>query len=131
MSATPGWVEPLCRIAEDYKRAIARLCDPDASGAEPRSILQQFVEAAPDLSDEDRARFVVQEYLAERPDLIEAWQTYSYDKRTTPSPYLDGMEVGYFEGHRRDVVVYEDRSQACADFICREAKWVLERYGRR
>jgi hypothetical protein len=39
--------------------------------------------------------------------------------------YLDDCEVGYFDGKRRDVVRYEDRLDACADFIVREAHSVL------
>ena len=55
----------------------------------------------------------------------EEWQAYSYDKRTRPSPYLDDCEVGYLDGKRRDVKRYEDRLDACADFIVREARSML------
>jgi len=47
---------------------------------------------------------------------VDAWQAYSYDKRSSSSPYLDGTEVGYFDGKRTDVVKYDDPSEACADF---------------
>lgn len=110
----PEWVEPLCRIVMIWR----------ASGKSP---LQNFRDAAPDLSDPSRLRSLVCDYLAVHPDLIDAWQGYSYDKRTSSGPYMDRKKVGYFDGeHDQDVRQYHDRARACADFVCREAVAVLE-----
>jgi len=84
---------------------------------------QLFGRASPDLSDAARAAALIRLRLGEDPALAEAWQTYSCDKRSRP--YLDDCEVGLFDGKRREVVRYEDRLDACADFIIREARWVL------
>jgi hypothetical protein len=71
----------------------------------------------------------VREVLEREPQLVDAWHNYSYDKRSTPSLYLDGTEVGFYdtEPGRSDVNTYDDALAACAEFICREAAWVLHR----
>src|SRR5438270_12794094 len=109
----PSWLGQLMRIPAELK------------GGE-RSIHQLFQDAHPDVDD---ANFlpVVREALTRSPDTVELWQTYSYDKRGSPSPYLDGVEVGFYDGGSRDVRRYENLTDACADFIRREALWVLER----
>lgn len=61
-----------------------------------------------------------------------AWQAYSDDQRGTPSSYLRGLEVGFADIEerklvRRAVVRHRDQAAACADFIRREAAWVLDR----
>ena len=114
MRTAPDWLGSLCRLPLAFK-----------AGSVP--IRQLFGESAPDLSDE--AEFVarVHDYMAVRPELVDAWQTYSYDKRSSPSPYLDGIEVGFFDGERRAIRLHHDAVHACADFIYREAMWVLER----
>jgi hypothetical protein len=63
---------------------------------------------------------------------VEAWQQYSYDKRASPSPYLDGTEVGFFEvvgdnPRRCAVERFNTTVEACASFIWRETGWLLER----
>jgi hypothetical protein len=67
--------------------------------------------------------------LREQPRLIEAWQQYSEDKRTT-GPYLDlrSLEVGIYEAASgfSEVQVHVDPVEACADFIYREAGKVLK-----
>ena len=114
------------RVAKDVPEWVERLCDlPVRFRAGNLSIRVLMEESAPDLSDVDRARALIRHRLAEEPALVEAWQTYSYDKRSSPSPYLDDCEVGYFDGKRRDVVRNDDRLDACADFIMREARSVL------
>ncbi len=110
----PAWVEPLCAIATIWR----------ASG---KSIHQNFQNAAPELADLPRLRFLIGEYLALHRELVDAWQGYSEDKRTSSGPYLDRKKVGYFDGeHLLDVRQYHDLARACADFICREAVSVLE-----
>lgn len=118
IDSTPAWVEPLCRIAAEYRLGTA-------------SIHELFVRAAPDLQD---ARFgvLVRQRLSAEPGLISAWQSYSYDKRGAPSPYVDGLEVGFLDIREgkpvaRDVRRHADEVAACTDFIYREAAWVLER----
>jgi hypothetical protein len=93
------------------------------------TILGLFHEAAPDLSD--RATFIelVRGYLAGHQELIETCQGYSYDKRSSPSPYLDGTEVGFFSGKRNSVTHHGQPLDACADLIYRESLWVLDRQG--
>lgn len=95
------------------------------------SIKEHFAQAAPDLND--RANFLasVRDYLSERPELVHTWQGYVDDKRGTPSPYLDlrSTEVGWMNtrGRREDVSQYDDALEAVAQFIWREANWVLLR----
>jgi hypothetical protein len=70
--------------------------------------------------------------LLERTDLVSAWQSYSEDKRWSPSPYLADLEVGFFRTYGRrcealDITIHADRAESVADFISREANWVLTR----
>lgn len=92
-----------------------------------KSLSAEFEEIAPNLDDLDALRGAVLEVLERDPLLADAWQTYSYDKRSSPSPYLDGTQVGFFDTDtgRSDVRTYDDPLAACAEFICREAAWVL------
>lgn len=117
-NSTPAWVELLCRIAAEYRSGTT-------------SIKDLFVRAAPDLHD---ARFteMVHRRLSADPGLVGAWQNYSYDKRGAPSPYVDGLEVGFLDIANgkpvaRDIRRHAEKVAACTDFIYREAAWVLER----
>jgi hypothetical protein len=110
----PHWVESLCSIASRWKQPGT-------------TILGLFREAAPDLSEPPSFDRLVKARLGHATMLVDAWQNYSWDKRTTPSPYLDGLEVGFYDAGRHDVVEHRDRVDACADFIHREANWVLRR----
>jgi hypothetical protein len=115
--AAPEWVKPLCEIALAWRGGRV-------------SIHQHFQHASPDLSDGRFGAFV-RAYLSHHPALIDAWQAYSEDKRTSSGPYLDGRKVGFCEvldgkGRLRDVRGYRDRAAACADFVYREAMSVLE-----
>ncbi|GAA1848167.1 hypothetical protein GCM10009687_12790 [Asanoa iriomotensis] len=65
--------------------------------------------------------------LRENPALIELWETWSADQRWTPSAYLEGTEVGWFDGARRNVRIHPDRGAAAADFIRRMAAWLSRR----
>ncbi len=90
------------------------------------ALLDLFTEAAPpnDLGPEYvKSRIALR--LRSQPELIDQWQTYSYDKRATPEPYLDGLEVGMFDAGRHEVETYTDPVDACADFIHREVRWRL------
>jgi hypothetical protein len=88
-------------------------------------MLELMQEAAPDLSSTDEVMRLVRIRLAEEPDLVEVWQSYSYDKRTGGGPYLDDREVGTYKLGREQVVRYDDRIDACADYITREAVSML------
>lgn len=90
------------------------------------SLLDVFRDAAPpsELAPEEVVTRIALRLRAE-PELINEWQTYSYDKRATPEPYLDGLEVGMFDVGRRDVQTYAEPADACADFIYREVRWRL------
>ncbi len=114
----PSWLEPLCRIALDFR-------------TEELSIGGLFQRAAPDLTDPEFVELVAQ-VLNQAPELVVAWQQYSRDKRATPSPYLDGTEVGFVEVvserfQTRNVCRFESAVDACSAFILCEAVWVLER----
>lgn len=94
-----------------------------------RSIRDLFEAAAPpqDVTYEV-LRAAVEEQVRRNPAVVEAWQTYSYDKRGTPSHYLDGTEVGFYDGAVQDVIRHANPVDACVDFICREAQRVLRRH---
>lgn len=65
--------------------------------------------------------------LCENPALIELWEAWSGDQRWTPSVYVEGTEVGWFDGVRRNVRIHPDRGTAVADFIQRLAAWLSRR----
>ncbi|GIF74551.1 hypothetical protein [Asanoa siamensis] len=65
--------------------------------------------------------------LRESPALVERWETWSADQRGTPSAYLEGTEVGWFDGTRRNVVTHPDGPTATADFIHRLTAWRARR----
>lgn len=113
MGDEPGWVDQLCGIAAEWREGTL-------------SIRERFERAAPDLDDP-----AILDYLRRRlgrdSDLVDAWQSYSDDKRSSPSPYLDGLEVGFYDAGRGDVSRHDHPVDACADFIHREARWVLAR----
>ena len=111
-----GWVEAICDLALVFRTG-------------EKSIQQLFEPALIHL--DDRAAFLaaVSERLRERPRLIDAWQEYSWAKRTGRGPYFEQtlLEVGFYDksSGRHDVRLHADPAEACADFICREATWVL------
>jgi len=111
----PDWVEATCRLPLVYRTG-------------DKSIRQLFEAARDQLHD--RAAFIAAaaQWLRHHPELINAWQGYSEDKRR-PGPYLEltSLKVGCYDvasGHR-DVHVHGDPVDACADFIYREALAVL------
>jgi len=64
--------------------------------------------------------------LLRNPELVQAWQNYSWDKRVSSRPYMDGLTVGFFDGQRQDVDMFGDQVDACVHFIYREALGVIE-----
>ncbi len=114
----PSWLEPLCQIALLYR-------------AGELSVRELFQRAAPNLAEPEFVELVAQG-LEEAPELVAAWQQYSHDKRGTPSPYLEGTEVGFVEVldgrvQTRNIRRFDSTLDACSEFILREALWVLER----
>lgn len=69
----------------------------------------------------------VRSALDDRPELIHIWQGWSYDKRWSPSPYLDDLEVGHYDAGKHQVRQHASRTAACADFVLAEVRWVVER----
>jgi hypothetical protein len=59
--------------------------------------------------------------------LVELWETWSADQRWTPSAYVEGTEVGWFDGACRNVRIHPDRGAAVAEFIRRMAAWLFRR----
>ncbi len=87
---------------------------------------QLFDELAPDSSDEVAFCEVLRDQLLRNPELVQAWQNYSWDKRVSSRPYMDGLTVGFFDGQRQDVDMFGDQVDACVHFIYREALGVIE-----
>jgi len=110
----PPWLEPLCRIAVDFRQTN-------------RSIYRLFDEANPDLSDRSGFVALVESRLRADATLVRAWQDYSADKRVDAGPWVDGTKVGYYiRGHdNRDKRTHRTPAAACADFIYCEARVVL------
>ena len=79
-----------------------------------------------DVSDDELVAGVYAR-LSRDPDLIDSWQQYSWDKRWSPSPFLDGLEVGHYDGGRQHVKRYASPAEACADFVLREVRWVVSK----
>jgi hypothetical protein len=94
-----------------------------------KSIREHFEPARPHLANRPAFLSAVGARLRKQPDLIDAWQRYCQDKRTT-GPYLDvgSLEVGIYEvaSGCREVSVHASPVEACADFIHREASAVLK-----
>lgn len=93
---------------------------------ESGSVVAEMKAAAPRFS-EVGFEAAVAESLRRRDALTEQWQVWSGDQRWTPSAYLDGTEVGWFDGARRLVRQHQDQASAAADFIHRLCVWVHER----
>lgn len=106
------WVDAVVAAAKDldnrYSNASRVLRDPRSS-------------EIPDVT----LRQMLAERLRENANAQKAWQLYSYDKRWSPSPYLDGLEVGLYDAGYRDVERFDDPADACAAFILRERDWLL------
>jgi hypothetical protein len=111
-NGVPTWVESVATIACRWR--------------EPGTTVRDlFEDARPNLSDRRVFETSVADRLKRDPGLVDAWQTYSRDKRTSRGPYFDGLDVGFFDRDCRDVIEHQDRASACADFLFREASWVL------
>ncbi len=77
-------------------------------------------------SDQDLVA-AVRAALHAQPDLIEVWQGWSYDKRWSPSPYLEELEVGHYDAGKQSVRNHTNPIDACADFVLAEVRWIVDR----
>lgn len=61
--------------------------------------------------------------LAKHPEWLNAWLTYSQDRRSSPGWYIQGRDatafrVGYYEGpSSRPPAIFEDKVRACAEYV--------------
>jgi hypothetical protein len=114
-----GWAAQVCHLPTAFREGGS-------------SIRELFEPAAAHL--DDRGGFVqaVSAWLREEPALIDVWLTYSADKRAH-GPFLSqdspAVEVGFYdpESGRRDITRHSGPIEACADYIYREAAWVLRK----
>jgi hypothetical protein len=84
-------------------------------------------EADQHFSDDSSFERSVAQVLRGSPELVTMWATWSGDQRWTPSAYLEGNEVGWFDGACRNMKVYPDTASAAADFIHRLAARLARR----
>lgn len=71
------------------------------------------------------------EFLKKHPDLIGEWESYSSDKRSSPSWYLQRENSGWVVGYsstpsQEQKYNFQDPSDACAEFILRELNTFFE-----
>jgi hypothetical protein len=115
-------------VPDDQLDRVSRLCViADEMHTSGLSIAQLFKNAAPDLNDAARTQALIHDYIVARPELVQRWQQYSWDIRSTPNHYMEGVEVGFYDAGHHDVVHHRDIQSACADFITRTAAWIIER----
>jgi len=93
------------------------------------SIRDAFEAVGVPLDDPDHARAAVRSALAGRPWLVVGWSDYCEDRRGSPAPLIDGTVVAFLDPaqhpSRLDVVEHADAASATADYVVREAFWVL------
>lgn len=65
--------------------------------------------------------------LGKKPQLIDFWETWSADQRSTPSAYVEEKTTGWYDSSRQNVRIHPDRAAAVADFIHRMAAWLARR----
>jgi hypothetical protein len=78
-------------------------------------------------NDDPSFELTVARVLQSSPELVALWATWSGDQRWTPSAYLEGDKVGWYDGANRNVKVHPDTASAAADFIHRLAAWLARR----
>ena len=114
------WIEDVCLIPLRFNDGTV-------------SIRELFEAAQVTRADRPVFEGAVRAFLETRPELVEAWATYSANKRSSPSPYFEVKSaesvVGFFEQGRESERWFADSVAACAAFIFDEAVWVIE--GRR
>ena len=91
------------------------------------SLRDLFLQAGVQDVSDDELLSSVYARLSKDPGLIDSWQQYSWDKRWSPSPFLDGLEVGHYDDGRQNAKQYASPARACADFVLREVRWVISK----
>jgi hypothetical protein len=108
------WVDALCDVPSRMRR-------------ENKSLLDCVREARPELSDDDAGIDAIARHLRANPERVADWQRESSDTRGSPSHYVKGREVGFYDAGFYDRRTHEDEISARADFVYRKAVWVLNR----
>jgi hypothetical protein len=91
---------------------------------------REFVDSlrAADAGFEDQNfEAAIADVLRTEPELVERWAAWGADQRWTPSAYIEGREVGWFDSERQHVRIHPTESDAVADFIHRMAAWLARR----
>jgi hypothetical protein len=70
--------------------------------------------------------------LADHPDWVDEWVRFSEDTRGSPAWYVekarDGRwEVGFYDGGRQNVTLFDDRISACVEYILATMNMVVDR----
>jgi hypothetical protein len=67
-------------------------------------------------------------YITTHPEVVESWLRWSENKRVTSGWYFSRnggrFEVGFFPDG--DVLIFSDPSLACAEFVVREVKTLMD-----
>ena len=107
----------------DVDLLLASVSAFQAGGRSPVDVLRA---AGVDSVGDEELLVAVLPALRDRPDLIQSWQDGSYGKRWSPSPYLDGLEVGHYDEGKQCVRRHESHAEACADFVLAEVRWIVD-----
>ena len=95
------------------------------------SISDEFHAPGVPLDDPEQAQVIVRSYLRRHPALVAHWARYLGDRRSSPSPVFTQERTYFFDPTsdpmETEVVHHPDAASACADYVVREAFWVLER----
>lgn len=116
-----SWAEDVCRIPQTFKQGDVTV----------RALFEAT--AADRIHDRDAFVSAVIARLEQSPDLIDIWLRYCQDKRGSGGPYFiadaGSIEVGRLtqDGSHQEIDQYSSPVDACADFIYREAVWVIQR----
>jgi hypothetical protein len=114
---------------------VARACELLADRERKRVPLLQLVNEsgfreAPALLTTEAATT----YLGLHQELIQPWLIYSMNKRASKGWYIVGKagqyEVGYVPIGQREVLRFEDRTRACAEFVVREVREIASMFPR-
>jgi len=92
-------------------------------GRDPAEV---FVAAGVNNVTDEELLIAIRSVLEVRADLCQTWQAWSYDKRWSPSPYLDGFEVGHYSAGEHHVRHHANVIDACADFVLSEVRWIVD-----
>ena len=106
-------LEAVCRLAHDLRRFKSK---------SPVELLEESGYLARRQTISVRA---IAERLRQAPNWVEAWFTYSQDKRTSSGWYVQQAESGCFvvaDYPDGETLEFKDRVDACAEFVSRELR---------